>query len=113
MPIDQALIDKLNQLLADHPASVTRLISTPDHNAQVGGAAGSAHVQGKAVDLVFDSYQELVTASAFALTLGFGGVELDLTNQHLHLDTMPRVWQVVHHGPGQEGPLDQWLLSQV
>lgn len=102
---------KLNHFLVDHPASDTRWFSTPARNQAIGGAPDSAHLlaHGNAVDLVFDSDLELMAGAAYAQTCGFSGIELDLTNKHLHLDTKPRFWHVVHHGPGQESPLDEWL----
>lgn len=103
----------VNQLLADHPASVTRWCSTVAHNKAVGGAPNSGHLSGKAVDLIFDSAQELRLAASAAFGLGFMGIEVDLTNNHVHLDVLPRVWRVVHHGKGVEGPLDAWLTAEI
>ena len=107
--IDLVFAAKVNDLLIDHPASVTRWVSTPEHNAAVGGAPNSGHLTGNAVDLVFDSWAELQAGAKRATELGFHGIEADVTNQHLHLDMLDRIWRVVHHGPNQESPLLDWL----
>lgn len=109
--IDLAFITKLNQFLTMHPASDQRMFSTFLHNAAIGGAKDSGHLfrNGNAVDLTFDSDLELLAGAANAAHYGFTGIELDLANKHLHLDTKPRLWQVVHHSPGHEEPLDQWI----
>lgn len=111
--MDPDFFAKLNRFLANHPASDTRWFSTPARNAMVGGAKNSAHLleNGNAIDLVFDSDLELLDGAANAHHYGFTGIELDLTNKHLHLDTKPRLWRVVHHGVGQETPLDEWLKA--
>ncbi len=113
MHIDLAFIEHVNELLEEHPASITRLISTTARNKSVGGALNSGHLYGKAVDLVFDSPEEFRAAARFAYQLGFQGIEADLTNNHLHVDDMPRVWRVVHRGPGNDTPLDHWLTQEV
>jgi uncharacterized protein YcbK (DUF882 family) len=113
MIIDPDFISQVNELLAINPASVTRLVSTPAHNASVGGAPNSGHLDGKAVDLVFDSLEELKQGAKTAFGLGFMGIEVDVTNNHLHLDVKPRTWHVVHHGPGLDTPLDAWLTAEV
>jgi len=109
--IDLDFITKLNTFLAAHPASSTRWFSTAKRNKSVGGAPESAHLlkYNNAIDLVFDSDLELIDAAANAHHFGFTGIELDLSNKHLHLDTKPRFWQVVHHSKDNEEPLDVWL----
>lgn len=87
MQISLELIDKLNQLLALYPASVTRLCTTPYRNeAIVKGAQSSKHLTGEAADLVFDQASQLLHAGKYAIALGFGGVEIDYNNFHLHVD---------------------------
>lgn len=93
--INLTLIAKLNLLLVRFPASIDSLVRTAAHNQAVGGAPNSAHVQGAAADLLFDDPSLLIPAGQFAITLGFNGVEVDLTNNHLHVDVMPREWHVV------------------
>lgn len=112
--MDPDFFAKLNRFLANHPASDTRWFSTPARNALVGGAKNSAHLldNGNAIDLVFDSDLELMAGAANAHTYGFTGIELDLSNKHLHLDTKPRLWRVVRHGKGQpDEPLEAWIRA--
>lgn len=112
--IDLDFIARLNRFLVDHPASVIRLVTTETRNRVIGGAADSAHLlkNGNAVDLVFDNLEQLYAAATYAKNYGFSGIELDLTNYHLHLDTKPRHWMVVHYGPKDERPLDEWIKSR-
>ena len=116
--IDEQFSSLLDQLQASNPGSLDRRESTPVHNKAVGGAPGSAHIflpsagiKCRAADMQYDTHQELCDAARAAISLEFSGVELDLTNNHLHVDTLPRVsrWLVVHHGPGNEEPLVPWL----
>jgi len=111
--IDLDFINKLNKFLVDHPASDTRLFSTEQRNKAKGGAKDSAHLlkNGNAIDLVFDTDLELMSAAANASHFGFTGIELDLNNKHLHLDTKPRLWRVVHHSKDHEEPLDVWMKN--
>jgi hypothetical protein len=111
--IDLDFIAKLNKFLTDHPASVTRLVTTEQRNQNLGGAKDSAHLfkNGNAVDLIFDSDAALYAAATAAKAYGFSGIELDLTNYHLHLDTKPRHWMVVHYAKNDERPLEDWVKS--
>ena len=112
--IDLDFIAKLNRFLTDHPASVTRLVTTVQSNKNLGGAKDSAHLfkNGNAVDLTFDSDTELYDGAAHAKEYGFSGIELDLTNYHLHLDTKPRQWMVVHYAKGDDRPLEDWINTR-
>lgn len=114
--IDLDLIEKLNLLFDRAPFSITRMISTPMRNRQVGGSAHSWHLDLScdpayarpcgAADLVFDGAEEMHKAVPYAQALGFGGIEMDLTNNHLHLDVRPmdKKWWVVKTDQG-ESPL--------
>lgn len=120
--VDDTFLALLDQLQASNPGSLDRRESTPLHNHAVGGAPGSAHIflpsagiKCRAADMQYDTPQDLRDAARAAVSLGFSGVELDLTNSHLHVDTMDRQarWLVVHHGPGNEEPLVPWLDRNV
>lgn len=93
--INIQFIERVNLVLEQYPASVTSLVRTPHKNASVGGVVGSKHVSGEAVDLVFDDASSLLPAAKLALTLGFGGIECDYRNNHLHLDNRLTHWHVV------------------
>lgn len=109
MQISLVLIDKLNQLLALYPASVTRLCTTPYRNeAIVKGAKSSKHLTGEAVDLVFDQTSTLLPAARYAVTLGFGGIEVDYSNNHLHLDIREVLWHEVRLA-GKKYTLKEYL----
>ena len=108
---DHDFLAKLEKFVAAHPASTHRWFSTPTHNKSIGGAKDSAHLiqYSNAIDLSFDSDLQLIAAAAVAHTYGFSGIELDLSNKHLHLDTKPRLWRVVHHADKSETPLEEWI----
>lgn len=94
--IDQELISKVNQVLQLYPASVTRLCSTEAHNKAIGGAKNSFHLTGEAIDLIVDNPTCLANMAKYAVQCGFGGVEVDLTNSHIHLDVRKTdLWHVV------------------
>lgn len=94
--IDQELVCKVNQLKEKFPCSTTRLDSTVLHNTQVGGAKNSYHLLGQAIDLVFDQVENLIPAALEAQRIGFGGIEVNLRNNHLHLDLRKVKWEVVY-----------------
>lgn len=116
--IDLEFFSQVVILTEQHTNSLTRLWSTPARNKAKGGAANSGHILDDtrschAVDLVFDTPDQLRAAAQTAVNMGFQGVEVDLTNMHLHLDAKPRRWHVVHRGPKQETPLADWLKAEV
>ena len=106
--IDQELICKLNLLKEKYPCSTESLDRTPYHNASVGGAKRSYHVTGQAADLIFDSPSELLPAANYAKSLGFGGIEVDMRNNHLHLDLRKEPWHVVCTSQ-ETVPLERYL----
>lgn len=93
--INLYFVDKLNNLLSSFPASVTRLVTTPRRNATIGGAKQSKHLTGEAADLVYDNPDDLLDAAKYAKELGFGGIEVDYRNNHLHVDLRDTIWHVV------------------
>lgn len=112
--ISLELITLLNTLYDRVPFSITRMISTPLRNHAVGGAKGSWHLDLStdpnyarpcgAADLVFDTNKQLWQAAGEAQAIGFGGIELDETNLHLHVDIRPlsEKWWVVHTKEGNK-----------
>lgn len=92
--------EKVNLLCSRCPASWESGDRTPKHNASVGGKSGSFHLQGKALDLIYDTVEELIWAAHVAVVLGFNGIEMDLTNNHLHVDGRPTTWQIVRINQG-------------
>lgn len=73
----------------DRPLRVTSAYRTPAHNAAVGGAPNSQHVQGQAVDFVVDGLDcrtvyGAVEALIWAKVIEEGG--LGLYSDHVHLD---------------------------
>ncbi len=113
--ISLTLVPKLNQLYAQVPFSWERGISTPAHNAAEGGAKASYHLSlpdrpASAADLTFDSKDDLLKAVPLAQQL-FGGVELDLTNNHLHVDERTVPWHVVRVDKKTFIPWKEWVAA--
>ncbi len=108
--ISLELVDVLNMMTT--PCSIVSLTRTATRNATVGGSPGSAHLSGKAADLVYDTRAELIAGAREALAAGAPGIELDLSNLHLHVDVKPRLWRVVTTDGGKtESPLEPWLAA--
>ena len=93
------------------PFSVQRWRSSPDHNKAVGGAPKSKHITGDAADLTFDTVADLEAATEQAIEMGFEGVEMDVTNNHLHIDVGPRVWRVLKTSHGYSNLPARFLSS--
>jgi len=98
--INFGFIAKVNTFKERFPCSTVCLDRTPLHNASIGGAKLSWHLNTlpegcQAIDLIFDEPEDLLPAAKYAKELGFGGIELDFRNLHLHLDARPTIWHVV------------------
>lgn len=93
--INSAFFARVNDFLAIYPASIDSWYRTPARNKAIGGAPNSYHVLGLAVDLIFDSLEDLFRGAYGARDMGFQGIEVDLTNKHLHLDGREKSWHVV------------------
>ena len=81
------------------PMTVTSAYRSPEYNSNIGGAKGSAHVQGKAVDIAIQ-YGEAYKVLALALEMGFTGIGVSQKGRgrFLHIDTLddpdkrPTIW---------------------
>lgn len=101
---------KLEQFRQFCPCSLVGGFRTPLRNAQVRGAASSLHLLACAADLVFDSEGELFNGARTAQQM-FGGVELDLTNYHLHVDGRKNKWQMVRRAKNTYTDLSEYFLT--
>ena len=82
---------KLLQQLRDQvgkPVTVTSGYRTPEHNAAVGGAAHSYHMQGLAADIVIAGMTSAQIAEV-AKAVGFTGIGIYPTRGHCHVDVRP------------------------
>lgn len=84
------------------PFIVTSGKRTPEHNAEVGGVADSAHITGEAMDIRLDNSQELFKYLEGALYAGFKriviGVKMNpatrqLVYHNFHMDVSPTLPQ--------------------
>ena len=81
------------------PIVLTSAFRSEEHNNNIGGSKGSAHVQGKAVDIAIDR-GEAYKLLKLALEIGFAGIGISQKGQgrFLHLDTLddktlrPTIW---------------------
>lgn len=108
--IDLDFVRTVNLLKMRFPCSTDSLDRTPSHNLSIGGAKLSLHLEGKAIDLIFDLPQDLIPAAKYAIELGFGGVEVDFRNLHLHLDSRAVPWHVVCT-PSKTVTLEEYLTG--
>ncbi len=93
--IDMVFMQKVMNFCQLYPCSLVSGWRTTQRNKLKGGAKASKHLTGEAVDLVYDTVAELHQAAQAALQMQFDGVELDLDNNHLHLDQRDVSWHVV------------------
>ena len=112
--ISTDLLDKLNILYDRVPYSITRVVSTYAHNKAVGGSDHSWHLDLStdfkyarpcgAADLIFDSAELAQKAVRECQLIGFGGIEWDMTNSHLHVDVRPLTtkWWVMKTDVGEQ-----------
>lgn len=91
--VDTQLVSML-QAMRDlvGPIFITSGCRCPEHNKNEGGKANSAHLTGKAVDIVcVDSYQRFMYLVA-ALQVGFERIGIHKTFMHLDVDdTKPQL----------------------
>ena len=110
---DRQLLDWVEQIhMLYEIRNFESVYRSPSYNASVGGAKMSRHCEGKAIDISLVDSGKLLLAAKYAVSLGVPGVELDLSNKHLHLDMGPRIWHVMCNGKGskrKETPLEQVL----
>lgn len=95
------------------PCSLVSGFRTVKRNNVVGGATNSLHLFACAADLVFDTEVELFSAAKIAQSM-FGGVELDLTNYHLHVDGRKQTtWHKVRRAGNVYTDLEGFLTNTL
>jgi len=67
-------------------ASITSWHRTPSHNAKVGGAPKSQHLDFKAVDIVLDDWTTADLAIGWLLRQGLFVLDERETANHIHVD---------------------------
>lgn len=84
--VDSELLDKLQKLRdrINKPIIINSGYRTPEHNKKVGGASGSQHLLGKAVDIKVNGMTP-TTLAKHAEAVGFRGIGLYKT--FIHVDT--------------------------
>lgn len=103
--MDTEFMDRLIKLrkTIDTPLPVTSSYRDRDHNARVGGAANSAHLTGRAVDIKIAG-ENAYTLVGVAIAMGFTGIGVKQKGPYggrfIHLDDCedcpdrprPRIW---------------------
>ena len=86
--IDDALVAYLERIRswAGAPVKITSGYRTPSHNAIIGGAARSKHLEGRAADIIV-SGRSIAEVARFAEAIGVPGVERNEDKNYVHLDT--------------------------
>ncbi len=86
--IDSDLVRKMERLreYVSHPLIITSGYRSPSKNEEVGGASGSFHLKGQAVDVSIKGFSPsmLYRLVKGAFLVGFGGIIL--YPSHVHLD---------------------------
>jgi hypothetical protein len=92
--MDDGFLVKLDTCrdLSGVPFLVTSSYRDPEHNRKVGGAPGSMHLKGRAVDIVCSDGATRATIIKHALNLG---LSVGIMREGLHLDN--RGEQIVFH----------------
>ena len=88
--IEDKLVKALQKLrdLAGSPIRITSGYRCPDHNARIGGAVNSAHLFGKASDIIIEGYTlvEMFLLAEQIDEFRKGGIGLYPEGNFLHLD---------------------------
>lgn len=93
--MDQALVEKLDALrgLLGRPIKISSSYRDPEHNAVVGGAEGSQHLSGHAVDIVLPAdgayHYDIVRLAMNLEFTGIGEKRQSGRAGMLHLDNRP------------------------
>lgn len=91
------VFEAIRMAAGNRPIEVLSAFRTPEHNASVGGAPGSMHLQGKALDLRHEhldarTFGDLIKVLAATRIPEIGGIGQYAT--FVHVDIRPRP----HHG---------------
>lgn len=109
--VNQGIVDKLKSLSSTVPTmTITSGFRDPIRNAKAGGASGSQHLQGNAVDIHFpggvDETNKVIEAASKA---GVGGIGVYGPGK-LHLDTgSKRAWGPSYHADS----IPKWALPAI
>jgi len=83
-----AKLEKLRTAIGNKPIHVLSGYRCPTHNAEVGGATNSYHMQDMAADIYVDGMSVDQVATA-AISVGFGGIGRYYDQQFTHVDIGP------------------------
>lgn len=90
--IDDALVGFLQRIRnwAGAAVVISSGYRTPSHNARIGGAACSKHLEGKAADIYIKGRAKTINEIArYAEAIGVPGIERNEDQNYVHLDTRP------------------------
>jgi uncharacterized protein YcbK (DUF882 family) len=88
-----AKLEKLRAAIGNKPIHILSAYRCPTHNAEVGGASNSYHMQDMACDIYVDGMSVDQLANA-AVKVGFGGIGRYYDQDFVHVDVGPVAdWQ--------------------
>ena len=101
------------------PLNVTSGYRSPEHNAAVGGARGSQHLHGNAIDVSLtglDSQQQQAVVNQFLSDQRVGGFGYYPRSNSIHVDVRQgtrAAWGTDYHGTSVGEGWPDWLTQQV
>jgi len=99
------VLEKLRATLGGHAITILSGYRSPAHNARVGGAKASQHMQGRAADIIVEGYAPSDVHASLLQLFAAGDIKiggLGKYNGWVHVDIRP--WQ---------GHLCQWTGEKV
>jgi Peptidase M15 len=101
------------------PITVTSAFRNPEHNTAVGGARGSQHLHGNAIDVSLTGLspqQQQAVVSQFLSDPRTGGFGYYPNSNSIHVDVRPgdkAAWGTDYHGTSVGKGWPDWLTNQV
>lgn len=110
------MLEGIRATLGHRPVTITSLVRSEGHNADVGGSANSAHLNGYGVDITVAGMTPLEVWNA--LRPAVRGLKIDqlvYEGDHVHVSSDPRARAEVIDltGPAKSAPADATAVNQV
>lgn len=96
------VLERVREELGSHPIGIISGFRSPEHNAAIGGASASQHMQGRAADIAVNGHTPEQVHAVILRLFHEGEIEvggLGVYASWVHVDTRPRP---------ESGHLAQW-----